>query len=117
MQLAQKFPGGEDVFTQVFRLEYSDRDNPVAFYPEYMAWFVFNGTLGATPQSGYWRNKLLDKIWVLSPEGKKNAVMTFTYDFSPEERPTAIYIAYHPIDANGNQLPELQHLNITEISY
>ena len=116
VKLRQKFPGWKEASNQVFGFEYSDRDNPLAFYPEYMMWFVFNGTLGTTPQSGYGRDKLLDKIWILSSEGKKTAVLIFTYDFSSEDKLTGIYISYHEVDPNGDLLPELRYFKITEIS-
>lgn len=116
VNLRQKFPGLE-VSDKLFRLEYSDRDNPVAFYPEYMLWFVFDTGMGANGQSGYWRNKLLDKMWILTPEGEKTAAVIFTYDFSEEGKLTGIHQSYREVTADGSLQTERMYFKITEIAY
>lgn len=116
VKVYRKGTGREDL-NQIYRFEYSDRDNPVAFYPENMQWFDFEPAFSLTGQSGYYRNKLLDKVWVLTPEGKKTDVYLFRHDFSSEGKLTAIHQYYSKVDENGAALAETLHIDYTDILY
>lgn len=116
VKVVKKGAGIENL-NQSYCFEYSDRDNPVAFYPENLQWFDFEPAFSFTGQTGYYRNKLLDKVWVLNPEGKKTGVFLFKHDFSAEGKLTAIHQYYSQVDENGTLSAETLYIDYTEISY
>lgn len=116
VSVSQKYPAEEQT-EFVYRIEYSDLDTPVAFYPENLQWFDFEASFALTGQTGYRRAKLPDKIWVLTPEGTKTDVYLFKYDFSAAGKLTAVHLLHAAVDGNGTVGEETPYVDCTEITY
>lgn len=98
-------------------LEYSDKANPVAFYPEAMQMFSFNEILSLTGYTGYSRDRLVSKIKYLDRLSKRGYDLIFDYDFDADGKLTAIHERYVSFDENGNQNPNELKVDFTDIKY
>ena len=101
-----------------YRFCYSDKPNPVAFYPECHQIFDAEPALAFTGLDGYQRNRLIDKIYVNSIDVDADLeVFAYSYEFSAEGKLTAIIETVSLLDAEGEVMSSAAPIKITDIKY
>lgn len=98
---------------------YSDRPNPVAFYPEFHQIFDAEPALAFTGIDGYGRDRLIDRI-VVSVEGTDAPpieAFLFSYEFSAGGKLTSITETLALLDDDGNVMATHPLVKITDIRY
>lgn len=106
-----------DKYKQEYILEFSDKPNPVAFYPETLEFFSSNEVLAFTGFTGYSRNRLLSKVTAKDNQTDTVHVMTYQHDFDKNGKLTAIHGKWHSLDENGNLTDSENYIDYTDIKY
>lgn len=99
---------------------YSERENPVALYPEAMQWYSYNETISVTGRNGYSCAKLIDRLNIVETREsgeKRDITLEYSYDFDDSGRLTAIHQKHIPLDGQGNPEQPLATVHFTEIKY
>ena len=96
---------------------YTDKANPVAFYPEAMEIYAFDESLSLCGQTGYSHDKLIDHIDTYDKHTGVKARFVFSYDYDAEGRLTAIRQKYFDVPQNGGEPEKYLTYDFTELKY
>ena len=96
---------------------YTDKANPVAFYPEAMEIYAFDESLSLCGQTGYSHDKLIDHIDTYDKLTGVKARFVFSYDYDAEGRLTAIRQKYFDVPQNGGEPEKYLTYDFTELKY
>ncbi|WP_455668345.1 hypothetical protein [Phocaeicola sp.] len=100
-----------------YEFEYQDTRNPLDFYPETTMIIPMNAGIQFTGQSGYRRDKLLDRIKVYDKEDVLLQVIECTYQYDDSGKMTECKLTKRNMGSDGKPTGEEEFFRYYDMKY